>query len=120
MFKFISLFVFLLSTHVFADEKINGTYLGEIEDKYKNTYPVTTNLEITDEGVIKGQYEYKYGGKNWNGIFYDGKLSGKDLLIYWKEETRQGWLAIKFDKKHTSFSGTWGSTNNNGNWFGKK
>ena len=57
-----------------ADEKIKGTYLGEIEDKYKNTYPVTTNLEITDEGVIKGQYEYKYGGKNWNGIFYDGKL----------------------------------------------
>jgi len=42
------------------------------------------------------------------------------LLIYWKEETRQGWLAINFDEKYTSFSGTWGSTNNNGNWFGKK
>jgi hypothetical protein len=120
MFKFITLFVFLLSTYVLADEKIKGIYVGEIEDKYKNTYPVTTNLEITDAGVIKGQYEYKYGGKNWNGIFYDGKLSGEDLLIYWKEETRQGWLAIKFDKKHTSFSGTWGSTNNNGNWSGKK
>ena len=120
MFKFITLFVFLLSTYVLADEKIKGTYLGEIEDKYKNTYPVTTNLEITDEGVIKGQYEYKYGGQNWNGIFYDGKLSGKDLLIYWKEETRQGWLAINFDEKYTSFSGSWGSTNNNGNWFGKK
>ena len=120
MFKFITLFVFLLSTYVLADGKIKGTYLGEIEDKYKNTYPVTTNLEITDEGVIKGQYEYKYGGKNWNGIFYDGKLSGKDLLIYWKEETRQGWLAISFDENYTIFTGKWGSTNNNGNWSGKK
>jgi len=120
MFKFLTLFVFLLSTYVSADEKIKGTYLGEIEDKYKNTYPVKTNLETTDDGVIKGQYEYKYGGKNWYGIFYDGKLSGKDLLIYWKEESRQGWLAINFDEKYASFSGTWGSTNNNGNWYGKK
>ena len=53
MFKFITLFVFLLSTYILADEKIKGTYLGQIEDKYKNTYPVTTNLEITDEGLIK-------------------------------------------------------------------
>ena len=77
MFKYITLFVLLISTFVLADEKIKGIYVGEIEDKYKNTYPVTTNLEITDAGVIKGQYEYKYGGKNWSGIFYDGKLSGE-------------------------------------------
>ncbi len=44
MFKFITLFVFILSTYVLADEKIKGIYVGEIEDKYKNTYPVTTNL----------------------------------------------------------------------------
>ena len=44
MFKFITLFIFLLSTSLLADEKIKGTYLGEIEDKYKNTYPVTTNM----------------------------------------------------------------------------
>ena len=36
MFKFITLFVFLLSTYVLADEKIKGTYLGEIKDKYNN------------------------------------------------------------------------------------
>ncbi len=42
-----------------ANEKINGTYLGEIEDKYKNTYSVTSTLKIGDGGAIKGQYEYK-------------------------------------------------------------
>ena len=120
MLKYITLFIFLISSHLLANEKINGTYLGEIEDKYKNTYSVTSSLKIGDEGVVKGQYEYKYGGKNWYGIFYDGKLSGKDLLIYWREDTRQGWLAVNFDEDYKSFTGAWGSTNNNGNWFGKK
>lgn len=120
LLKSLILFIFLISSLALGNEKITGSYVGEIEDKYKNTYPVTSNLEISDGGVIKGTYEYKYGGKDWNGVFYDGKLSDKDLLIYWKEETRQGWLAISFDENYTIFTGKWGSTNNNGNWSGKK
>ena len=120
MFKYITLFVLAITSHVLDTDKINGIYFGGIEDKYKNTYPVSSNLEITDEGTVIGQYQYQYGGKNWNGVFYDGKLSGRDLLIYWKEEGRQGWLAIQFGENYRSFSGTWGSTNNNGNWFGER
>ena len=120
MLKYITLFISLLSPSLLANEKINGTYLGEIEDKYKNTYAVISSLTTSDGVTVKGQYEYKYGGKNWYGIFYDGKLDGEDLLIYWQEETRQGWLAINFDENYNSFTGIWGSTNNNGNWSGKK
>ena len=43
MFKFITLFVFLLSTYVLADGKIKGTYLGEIEDKYKKNILLPKN-----------------------------------------------------------------------------
>ena len=81
MLKSLILFIFLISSLALGNEKITGSYVGEIEDKYKNTYPVTSNLEISDGGVIKGTYKYKYGGKDWNGVFYDGKLSDKDLLI---------------------------------------
>ena len=81
MLKYITLFISLLSPSLLANEKINGTYLGEIEDKYKNTYAVISSLTTSDGVTVKGQYEYKYGGKNWYGIFYDGTLSGKDLLI---------------------------------------
>ena len=120
MLKSLILFIFLISSLALGNEKITGSYVGEIKDKYKNTYPVTSNLEISDGGFIKGTYRYKYGGKDWNGVFYDGKLIDKDLLMYWKEETRQGWLAISFDENYMIFTGKWGSTNNNGNWSGEK
>ena len=60
MFKSLILFIFLISSHALGNEKVTGSYVGEIEDKYKNTYPVTSNLEISDGGVIKGTYKYKY------------------------------------------------------------
>ncbi len=120
MLKYVTLFLLLISSSVLSNEKINGIYIGEIEDKFKNSYKVISNLQMDDSGIIKGQYEYKYGGKNWSGIFYDGKLSGKDLLIYWKEESRQGWLAVNFNEYYNSFSGKWGSTNNGGIWYGNR
>ena len=93
MLKSLILFIFLISSLALGNEKITGSY-GEIEDKYKNTYPVTSNLEISDGGVIKGTYGYKYGGKDWNGVFYDGKLTDKDLLIYWKKKPDKVGLLI--------------------------
>ena len=69
LLKSLILFIFLISSHALGNEKVTGSYVGEIEDKYKNTYPVTSNLEISDGGVIKETYEYKYGGKDWNGVF---------------------------------------------------
>ena len=53
MLKSLILFIFLISSLALGNEKITGSYVGEIEDKYKNTYPVTSNLEISDGGVIK-------------------------------------------------------------------
>ena len=64
LLKSLILFIFLISSHAFGNEKVTGSYVGKIEDKYKNTYPVTSNLEISDGDVIKGTYEYKYGGKD--------------------------------------------------------
>ena len=45
MLKYVTLFLLLISSSVLSNEKINGIYIGEIEDKFKNSYKVISNLQ---------------------------------------------------------------------------
>ena len=114
----------LLSVNAYAN--ITGLYSGKLKYLNGDNYPMVSEFKVNNEGEVGGKYSYKYKGKNYKGTFYEGKLEGIDLKIFWQDEFGRGWLKIIFDDNFESFNGDWGGIKKKkekrktGEWTGKK
>ena len=114
----------LLSFNTSAN--ITGLYSGKLKYPNGDNFPMVSEFKINNEGEVWGKYSYKYKGKNYKGTFYEGKLEGIDLKIFWQDEFGKGWLKITFDDDFENFNGDWGGIKKKkekrktGEWTGKK
>ena len=85
---------------------------------------MVSEFKVNNEGEVWGKYSYKYQNKNYKGSFYEGKLEGVNLKIFWTDKFGEGWLKVKFDEKFYTFDGEWGVIKDNfelkkeGDWTG--
>ena len=124
---FIFLFVSLsLTKFLYADNSIKGLYSGNLIYPDGNRFPMVSEFKINENKGVWGNYRYIYEEKNYEGVFYKGKLTGFNLEIFWSDEFGEGWLEIKFDKSFNSFTGNWGAIENKkklrkaGTWTGER
>ena len=108
----------------FAD--VTGLYSGQLIYPNGDKFPMASEFKVNNEGEVWGKYSYKYQNKNYKGSFYEGKLEGVNLKIFWTDEFGKGWLKIIFDETFESFTGEWGAIKKKkekgkeGEWTGKK
>ena len=110
----------LLTSNLFASGLVNGTYWGKLGYLDGKSYPMISSFKVNNEGFVWGKYKFNYEEKTLEGVFFDGKISGKNLKIYWQDDAGKGWLDVTFDEKFDSFEGTWGVKDSEGYWSGKK
>ena len=109
---------------VLAD--VTGLYSGKLIYPNGDNFPMVSEFKVNNEGEVWGKYSYIYQSKNYKGSFYEGKLEGFNLKIFWTDEFGKGWLKIIFDEKFESFNGEWGmikkkkEKRKEGEWTGKK
>ena len=105
---------------------VTGLYSGQLIYPNGDKFPMASEFKVNNEGEVWGKYSYKYQNKNYKGSFYEGKLEGVNLKIFWTDEFGKGWLKIIFDEKFESFNGEWGmikkkkEKKKEGEWTGEK
>ena len=129
MIKNLIIFLFVslsFTKFLYADNSIEGLYSGNLIYPDGNRFPMVSEFKINENKGVWGNYRYIYEEKNYEGVFYKGKLTGFDLEIFWSDEFGEGWLEIKFDKSFNSFKGNWGAIENkkklrkDGTWTGER
>jgi hypothetical protein len=126
MKKLLGIMVLGLMLSVNAYANITGLYSGKLKYSNGDNYPMVSEFKVNNEDEVWGKYSYKYKGKNYKGTFYEGKLEGIDLKIFWQDEFGKGWLKITFDDDFENFNGDWGGIKKKkekrktGEWTGKK
>ena len=126
MKKLLSILIlsFLICSNAFAD--IDGLFSGELIYPNGDTFPMVSEFKTNNESVVWGKYLWIQNNKEYEGVFYKGKLEGSDLKISWSDDYGEGWLKVKFNEKFESFKGEWGMIKDNvetrkeGNWTGAR